>query len=608
MKRILVVDESPAVRETLALILGREFEVVQRQDPTEKGLSLYAENVDLLILGFPSGQGESPLTLSKIASQVPWPVLCLLDSRPPAGSVGEQGRVDWLAKPFNPYELKEKVTGLLASAGTDQESSKATPGLKGRFDRYLSFPYLPKPVSDLAKKYAVFPVPILMMGEEGCGQENIARAIHALSPQAGPWIPIYLPEMGEGFNLGKPALSAGMKTVEGGSATLFLAGLEGLGFSGQASLLRFLQQEEDSGRELWILSTSTVDLLEKVYQREFLEPLYYRLATLTLRIPPLRDRVADLPALAGSIAKECARRLNLGSISFSPDALGRLGHYLWFGNIKELETVLTRTLVVHRKGLVEASDLVWDMGGERGTGPSDVKGDASRQRDEFLGPGQSNGHFLDIRILISELAHELKNPMVTIKTFAQLLGERFDDSTFRSQFQERVGSDIDRMDGILEALVDFCRFSQPNPQEGSLWGQLQRVFEELVPECVERDTSIRWGERGEEIKVFVDPQQFRYTLINILRMVLSQVKAKCDIKIDIGQDGKVSISYDREGSGTSPLSTYLDPASRSPEDEALPLRVLLAKNLLERAGGALEISRRDDSHVQIRIVVPALHH
>jgi len=604
MKRILVIDESTAVRETLELLLGQEFEVAQRQEPSLQGLPSDARDFDLLILGLPPGSGEPSAVLAHFASRLPCPVLLLLETKPRLLVDNKGADGGWLTKPFNPYDLRAMVSSLLDNAHGRGARRGLPPSERPALDRYLEYPYLPQPVSELARRCRAWPYPLLLMGEAGCGQEQVLRAIHAETPEAGPWVSVHVPEIRNAVEgLGRRVQSACLGAEEPGRATLVLLGVEALDFQDQGALLRYLRQEEDSGRELWLLSTAGVDLLEQVYQGNFLDSLYYRLATLTLRIPPLRERPSDIPPLAAAIAGECARQLNLGSVSFSPDALDRLRHYLWFGNILELQSVITRTLVIRRKDLVEASDLIWDSGGTAPELPEPIVGEASAAVP-VESPGWGNGKLPELRVLINELAHELKNPMVTIKTFAQLLAERFDDSAFRDQFQQRVGVDIARMDDVLELLVDFSRFSEPNAQGVSLRGQLQRTFEELVPECVERDASIRWGKREEDIKVFVDPEQFRYTLINVLRAVLGQIKAKGEIKVDIGRDGLVSMSYVREGSGTNPLSAYLEPSSQSREDEALPLRVLLAKSLLERSGGDLVLSRQGDGQMQIRLVVP----
>src|SRR3990170_6845440 len=113
MKRILVVDESPAVRETLRLILGRDFTVAERPFLPNDDLSVFEGEPDLLILGIPPELGAESAVVGKIASRFSCPVLFLLDSRSAADLWSGLGRVECLVKPFNPYELKQKEGRLL---------------------------------------------------------------------------------------------------------------------------------------------------------------------------------------------------------------------------------------------------------------------------------------------------------------------------------------------------------------------------------------------------------------------------------------------------------------------------------------------------------------
>jgi len=125
--------------------------------------------------------------------------------------------------------------------------------------------------------------------------------MRSLNAKAGPWLSVHAPGLARASLLEQiQRLSRGCGQ-EPPRLTLFLSCLETLTLSDQTSLLRFLEEEEEEGREPWLLSSSNADLLERVYRGEFLHPLYYRLATLTLRLPPLRERVADLPALAARI-------------------------------------------------------------------------------------------------------------------------------------------------------------------------------------------------------------------------------------------------------------------------------------------------------------------
>lgn len=618
MKKILVVDESRAVRETLALILGRDFVVIQRPYLEKESLAYSDEEVDLLIFGAPAALGGQPSILVRIASQLARPVLFLIDSRSMMDIEQRHERMDYLAKPFNPYKLKEKVVRLLDRTDFASRSlpSPRPLGGAGEFSRYIEFPYLPASASALAKRFSLTSLPILLLGETGSGQERVARALCALNSSAGPWVAVYAPAMKREYLLG--LLSQRFEWEQGFSqkATLFLGGLEMLDSSAQSGLLGFLAEEEDKGRSFWTLSSSSVDLLEKVYRGEFLAPLYYRLATLTLRLPPLRERRDDVPALAICLAQEYAKRLGIGEVSFAPGAMDRLCDYLWFGNLNEMEAVIARTLATHRKRVIGPSDLV--LGGVEGeiSLPAIVEGGSGQEAEEVAqvqtGPEEretpvasksGNGNLAHSRVLINELAHELKNPMVTIKTFTQLLGDRYDDATFRVRFRETVANDIERMDGLLESLLVFSRFTHPTNEKVFLYQELQQVVEEILPDCAKREVGIHWGRKGETTEVLADKEQMEYVFKNLLRTILEQTQPKAEIQIDVEEQNKVVFTYLREGDRINPLTHYLGLSSTT-EEEALPLRILLVKSLLERNGGGLKVSYLEGGKVQIGIELP----
>jgi DNA-binding NtrC family response regulator len=616
MKKILVVDESRAVRETLALILGRDFIVRQRPYLEKESLTYSDEEVDLLIFGAPAALGGQPSILVRIASQLTRPVLFLIDSRSVMDVEHPHERVDYLAKPFNPYKLKEKVVRLLDRTELPTKSLRSfRPVETGDIARYIEFPYLSASTSALAKRFSLTSLPILLLGEAGSGQERVARAICALNASAGPWIAIYTPALKQEYL--PELLSQRLEWEQGFSqkATLFLSGLEMLDSSAQSALLGFLAEAEERGRSFWLLSESSADLLAKVYRGEFLAPLYYRLATLTLRLPPLRERRDDLPALAICLAQEYAKRLGIGEVSFAPGALDCLCDYLWFGNLNEMEAVIARTLATHRKRVIRPSDLI--LGGVEGeiSSPAVVEGEPSpearteeavhlqtgpQERETPIASKLDNGNFAHSRVLINELAHELKNPMVTIKTFTHILGDRFDDATFRVRFRETVDNDIERMDGLLESLLIFSRFTHPANEKVFLYQELQRVVEEMLPDCAKRDVDIRWGSKAETTEVLADKEQMEYMFKNLLRTMLEQTQPKTEIQIEVEGQNKVAFTYCREGGRVNSLTHYLGLSSTT-EQEALPLRILLVKSLLERNGGGLNVNYLEGGRVQIGI-------
>jgi hypothetical protein len=387
-----------------------------------------------------------------------------------------------------------------------------------------------------------------------------------------------------------------------------------------------LDEQEEQGASLRYLTTASGELLERVYRGEFLEALYYKLATLTLKLLPLRERCEDIPALANWFARRYAVMLAVSEAEFSPQALSQLMNYLWFGNLKEMETVIARTLAVCGGGRIEAGELVFDFrGDDRGASlgvfSPDIQSDMTMDTPSdqprlqvytgsLAGTSSANGHgqTVDLSLVIHELAHELKNPMVTIKTFAQLLGDRYEDENFRARFQEIVGGDIERMDDLLEAMIEFADFSRPKRTKISLAEKLRIAVSELHEEAIKRQIRFAWKGDGVGHEISADESQVSYILKNLLLAALSQVKMGSEIEIDTVRAGAVTFAYLREGARVASITHYLGGASGEPNAGILPLRILLAKQLVERNGGSLAINHSDPERDLLRLEFPLGEH
>ena len=475
MKRIRIIDPSAAVRETIGLVLGRDFTVSPGAPLETESAALSCAEVDLLILAVAGAADCESSVLARVAGRFSCPVLLLADSRPTVPFDPSVKNVDLLAKPFNPYELKDKVARLLAQASASAAKPPAVLPASAADVSRLEYPYVPQSVAVLVKKFAAAPFPLLILGEAGCGQERVARAIHRLNSGSGTPLFIHAPEIAKSYLRARLAERPAAETAAPARLTLFLHGVESMSLAAQSGLIDFLDEREAEGKPLQLISSAHADLLEGVYRGMFLEPLYYRLAALVLRLQPLRERQGDIAALAAALARECGERLGLSRAAFSPAAVDRLRNYLWFGNLDEMEAVVARSFATHRKELLDAPDLVFEFtsGHASPAGAATEARPASLPAEEAPGPSAqaggnaiaaarpANGEPPDLRLFMTELAHELKNPMVTIKTFSQLLGDRFDDAAFRSRFQATVSHDVQRMDDLLEALLEFARFNQP---------------------------------------------------------------------------------------------------------------------------------------------------
>ena len=227
------------------------------------------------------------------------------------------------------------------------------------------------------ERVAPVDVPVLIQGESGTGKELVAGAIQRLSQRsASPFETVNCADLSRallrselfGHERGafsgaitkKPGLLA---VVNGG--TVFLDEVGELAHDAQAMLLRFLQSGE--GRPVGATATTRVDVrviaathrdLEAAMQgRSFREDLYYRLRRVVLEVPPLRDRLEDLPVLVEHFRGQINARYGLGVAGVTREAMGRLAAYHWPGNVRELEAVIEQAMIFQSGGWVRPEDL-----------------------------------------------------------------------------------------------------------------------------------------------------------------------------------------------------------------------------------------------------------
>jgi two-component system NtrC family response regulator len=220
-------------------------------------------------------------------------------------------------------------------------------------------------------------VSVMLLGASGTGKEVLARGLHAASRRAnGNFVAINcaaIPENlleSELFGYERGAFTGAIKTTEGKielaeGGTLFLDEVGDIPLSLQVKLLRFLQErtiERIGGRKPIAVDTRIVcathqDIDTMVADGRFREDLYYRLAELVVRIPPLALRPGDAILLARQLLKRYAREMNSRVKGFSPDALAALDGWNWPGNVRELENRLKRSVVMAEGKLVSAEDL-----------------------------------------------------------------------------------------------------------------------------------------------------------------------------------------------------------------------------------------------------------
>jgi len=231
-----------------------------------------------------------------------------------------------------------------------------------------------KELLDTASRAANSEATVLISGESGTGKEVLARLIHQNSPRSnGPMVAVNCAAIPAGlieselFGHVKGSFTGAIKDRKGhfqtaSGGTLFLYELGEWTTDVLVKLLRAIQEKEvmPVGSEITrkvdirIIAATNLDLQKRISQGEFREDLYYRLSVIPLFIPPLRERTEDIPALVKHFLKKFDAP---GDVGFSPKALTVLKNYQWPGNIREIQNIVERCLILRKKQVIEPEDL-----------------------------------------------------------------------------------------------------------------------------------------------------------------------------------------------------------------------------------------------------------
>lgn len=369
--RILVVDDELSMREFLGILLeGEGYQVDQADSAEEALLCLDRERYDMVIsdVSMP-GLGGIEL-LARIKAQTPETAVLMITAFTTAEQAVEAmklGAYDYLGKPFKVEEVKVLVRKALEKRSLVQENKRLKAEVQERFgfSGLIGKSKQMQDLYDLIGKVADSMANVLIMGESGTGKELAAKAIHYNSPRRGaPFVAVNcgaIPDTlieSELFGHAKGAFTGAFadrpglfEQAEGG--TLFLDEIGEVPLQLQAKLLRVLQEREfrrvggasSLRADVRIVAASNRNLEEQVREGSFREDLFYRLNVVQVRMPSLKERVEDIPALVEHFYKKFAIWSGTGEI-VTPDALKALFNYPFPGNVRELENLVERCVVL----------------------------------------------------------------------------------------------------------------------------------------------------------------------------------------------------------------------------------------------------------------------
>lgn len=386
MARVIVVDDDPLAQRVLARILAPAHEVRAFGDPAEALQELAARGADVLLtdLRMPGMDGLEVLARAReLDPELLVFVVTGHSSIPSAVAAIRQGAHDYLPKPFEPDDVALRVERAIEArrlrARLRLHEDATAPDRDGAV--FLSPHPRMRALLELARKVARADSTVLVQGETGVGKEMIARLVHAWSPRrAGPFVAVNCGALAEtvleselfghergAFTGAHTRRSGYFEAAEGGTLLLDEIGATTAAF--QVRLLRVLQERTVNRVggtapvpvDVRVIAATNEDLAEAVREDAFRKDLYFRLGVVTLVVPPLRERPEDVPALAEHFVRKY-RHVNPGVRGIAPDGLARLVAYDYPGNVRELENVIERGMILEDGPLLSPAALLVGLG------------------------------------------------------------------------------------------------------------------------------------------------------------------------------------------------------------------------------------------------------
>lgn len=368
---VLIVDDEPSLLEVLSVGLGLTFDTIAVDSVAAAAAALDSRRIDLVLTDLKLGDGTGLDVLRVVRERAPDVGVIVLTAHgttDAAVAAMKAGAADFLTKPFDLDELAIRATAAVRESRLRLENKALRDQMAATTQPGAMLGHSP-PILDLRRTIrAVAPTAstVLITGESGTGKELVARALHAESPRAkAPFVSVNCAAVSENlleselFGHVRGAFTGANETRRGlfetaHKGTLFLDEIGEMPLAMQAKLLRVLQERSvrpvggnrETPIDVRVIAATNKHLDDLVGQGRFRDDLYFRLNVIPILVPPLRERIDDIPILATAFCERFSARMRRDPLSVSAAVFDVLKRHTWPGNVRELENVIERAVAL----------------------------------------------------------------------------------------------------------------------------------------------------------------------------------------------------------------------------------------------------------------------
>jgi DNA-binding NtrC family response regulator len=397
--KILVIDDDRDILLTTRVVLKRSFGTIETEtDPGRVLPEIIKGKYDVILLdmnfraGATSGK-EGIELLRKIIKADPDAMVIMITAYGDidlAVQAMKDGAIDFIIKPWDNKKLLATVSNAVRLSESKKEIANLrekqkvlTEEIDQQFSEIIGQSDVMNKVFETIRKVAATDANVLLLGENGTGKELVARAIHRSSPRASQiFVSVDLGAIPESlfeselfghvrgaFTDAKESRTGRFKVASGG--TLFLDEIGNLPMSMQVKLLSVIENRritpvgsnESQPIEVRLICATNMPVSEMVAQKKFREDLLYRINTVEMSIPPLRQRTSDIPLLTDYFKDIYARKYNKGKIKISAESYNKLSRYYWPGNVRELRHIIERSVILSESDILSPEDFLVERPG-----------------------------------------------------------------------------------------------------------------------------------------------------------------------------------------------------------------------------------------------------